>query len=239
MPVPSKSCGFSKVTTGLLGLHHWLMAWMTCSDFTQWLTLFIKTSILMMLNVFPTRTPWIHLVVIWLQLACFIAITCCLPTSSIMVSWRGMLQIHFRQKVEKYFCMHCINKDSHNDEAYIIVDKNYKIIFHASITFWLCTLSMWCKQTQESSPKGDQAVINRRNSFYYRMNRNKASVTALFRTLRSHCRPNKTWMFQPLFRIGGLCNTPCVAVMNIYSAVSTSHESELHNALCSAITPSQ
>ena len=88
-------------------------------------------------------------------------------------------------------------------------------------------------------PNEDRPVIKRRNRFYCGMNKNKAPVTALFRSLPPHCRPNKNLNVSTSFRIGGLCNTPCVAVMNIYSAVSPSHESKLHNALCSAMTPRQ
>lgn len=90
----------------------------------------------------------------------------------------------------------------------------------------------------ETPPNEHQSVINRRNSFYYRMNKNKASVTALFRTPCSHCRAEQKpppECFEPLFRIGGLCDTPRVAVTNIYSAASPSHESELRNALRSAL----
>lgn len=87
------------------------------------------------------------------------------------------------------------------------------------------------KQTRDSLSSTDGTAFN------YRIYINKASITALFPALFAHIvGPTKTWTFQPLFRIGGFCNTPCVAVMSIYSAVSPSHESELHNALCSAMT---
>lgn len=119
---------------------------------------------------YNTVTPCTHLAVIRLQLIRFITISCCLPTSSV----HGVMQGNAPKTTNKGLCINvaCIS------------------IEHIILCFYgmKSLLSMWCKQTQESPLNEDKPVFNRRSSFYHGMNKNKVSVTALFRTLRSHCR---------------------------------------------------
>lgn len=46
-------------------------------------------------------------------------------------------------------------------------------------------------EMQTNPPRLKTSLSSTDGTAFIRMNKNKASVTALFRTLRSHCRPNK------------------------------------------------
>ena len=104
------------------------------------------------------------------------------------------------------------------------------------------TRNIWCIQTHRSPPPTQwRSVCHQRTEQLSLKDEQKQSVChrSLPHSSLALSGRTKTGVFRPLFRIGGLCNTPCVAVMSIYSAVSPSHESELRNALSSATTRSQ
>lgn len=73
------------------------------------------------------------------------------------------------------------------------------------------------------------------NTVYFRMSRNKATVTALFRPPPPHCGNNKNLNVSET----GLCDTPFAGVTSVYSALLTSRESKLHSVRHSSMTPSQ
>lgn len=66
------------------------------------------------------------------------------------------------------------------------------------------------------------------------MSWNKASVGARFRPPPRHCGNNKNLSVPET----GLCGTPCAAVASVYSALLTSHDSQLYAARRSSVSQS-